>query len=114
MLFHKNKTILCIATKQTTAANMIEKVQFMYQNLPSWLKGKNKPESDNKLSLKLSNGSQIVATSASSDAGRSYAVSLLIMDECIEGCNTVNIQNKNTNEINNVSLQELYVNSKYY
>jgi hypothetical protein len=81
MLFNKDKTILCIATKQVTAANMVEKVQFMYQNLPSWLRGNKKPVSDNKLSLKLPNGSQIVATSASSDAGRSYAVSLLLIDE---------------------------------
>jgi len=81
MLFNKDKTILCIATKQETAKQMVDKVQFMFQNLPGWLKGKNKPISDNKLSLKLSNGSQIIATSAASDAGRSYAVSLLIIDE---------------------------------
>ncbi len=81
MLFHKDKTVLCIATKQATAVNMVDKVQFMYQQLPSWLKGKDKPVSDNKLSLKLSNGSQIVASSAASDAGRSFAVSLLLIDE---------------------------------
>jgi hypothetical protein len=81
MLFHKDKTVLCIATKQSTAVNMVDKVQFMYQQLPSWLKGKEKPDSNNKLSLKLSNGSQIVASSAASDAGRSYAVSLLLIDE---------------------------------
>jgi len=81
MLFNKDKTVLCIATKQETAKQMVDKVQFMYQNLPSWLKGNQKPISDNKLSLKLANGSQIIATSAASDAGRSYAVSLLIIDE---------------------------------
>ena len=90
MLFNKDKTILCIATKQVTAANMVDKVQFMYQNLPSWLRG-NKPESNNKLSLKLPNGSQIIATSASPDAGRSYAVSLLLIDEAafIEGIDKI-------------------------
>jgi hypothetical protein len=81
MLFHKDKTVLCIATKQATAVNMVDKVQFMYQQLPGWIKGKDKPDSNNKLSLKLSNGSQIVASSAASDAGRSYAVSLLLIDE---------------------------------
>ena len=81
MLFHKDKTVLCIATKQATAINMVDKVQFMYQQLPSWLRGKEKPDSNNKQSLKLSNGSQIVASSAASDAGRSYAVSLLLIDE---------------------------------
>ena len=91
MLFHKDKTVLCIATKQETAKGMVEKVQFMYNNLPSWLKGNQKPISDNKLSLKLANNSQIVATSAASDAGRSYAVSLLIVDEAafIEGIDKI-------------------------
>ena len=79
MIFHKDKNILCIATKQDTAKNMVTKVKFMYENLPSWLK-LNAPE-NNKLTLRLDNGSQIKATSASSDAGRSEAVSLLLIDE---------------------------------
>ena len=79
MLFHKDKNILCIATKQETAKNMVTKVKFMYENLPSWLKI-NAAE-NNKLNLRLNNGSQIKATSAASDAGRSEAVSLLIIDE---------------------------------
>jgi hypothetical protein len=91
ILFNKDKTVLCIATKQETAKGMVEKVQFMYNNLPSWLRGNQKPLSDNKLSLKLSNNSQIIATSAASDAGRSYAVSLLIVDEAafIEGIDKI-------------------------
>ena len=85
MTFHKDKNILCIATKQDTAKNMVTKTKFMYDNLPSWLKVG--AEENNKLTLRLSNGSQIKATSAASDAGRSEAVSLLIIDEAafIEG-----------------------------
>ena len=79
MLFHKDKNILCIATKQETAKNMVTKVKFMYENLPSWLKID--ATENNKLNLRLKNGSQIKATSAASDAGRSEAVSLLIIDE---------------------------------
>ena len=91
MLFNKDKTVLCIATKQETAKGMVDKVQFMYNNLPNWLKGNQKPISDNKLSLKLANNSQIIATSAASDAGRSYAVSLLLVDEAafIEGIDRI-------------------------
>lgn len=87
MLFHSDKNILCIATKQDTAKNMVTKVKFMYNNLPSWLKERNtdgsykKPLEESKLTLKLNNGSQVKATSAASDAGRSEAVSLLIIDE---------------------------------
>jgi hypothetical protein len=85
MMFHKDKNVLCIATKQETARNMVTKVKFMFDNLPSWLKIP--ADENNKLSLRLNNGSQIKATSASSDAGRSEAVSLLLVDEAafIEG-----------------------------
>jgi hypothetical protein len=81
MLFHEDKNVLCIATKQETAKNMVTKVKFMYNSLPSWLKEKDKPAEESKLTLRLNNGSQIKATSASSDAGRSEAVTLLIIDE---------------------------------
>ena len=79
MIFNKDKNILCIATKQDTAKNMVTKVKFMYENLPSWLKVDS--DENNKLTLRLKNGSQIKATSAASDAGRSEAVSLLLIDE---------------------------------
>lgn len=87
MLFQRDKNILCIATKQDTAKNMVTKVKFMYNNLPSWLKETKKPLEESKLTLKLNNGSQIKATSAASDSGRSEAASLLIIDEAafIEG-----------------------------
>jgi hypothetical protein len=51
----------------------------MFENLPSWLKIP--AEENNKLTLRLSNGSQVKAVSAAGDAGRSEAVSLLIIDE---------------------------------
>jgi hypothetical protein len=91
MMFNKDKTVLCIATKQETARGMVEKVQFMYDNLPNWLKGNQKPIANNKLSFQLANNSRIVATSAASDAGRSYAVSLLLIDEAafIEGIDKI-------------------------
>ena len=46
------------------------------KNLPSWLKIS--AAENNKLNLRLDNGSQIKATSASSDAGRSEAVSYIV------------------------------------
>jgi len=81
ILFHRDKNVVCIATKQETAKNMVTKVRFMYDNLPSWLRGNEKPTENNKLSLKLSNGSQVKAVSAAGDAGRSESVSLLAIDE---------------------------------
>ena len=79
MIFQKDTNVLVIATKQDTAKNLVTKVKFMYENLPSWLKLGF--EENNKLALRLKNGSQVKAVSAASDAGRSEAISLLIIDE---------------------------------
>ena len=79
MLFQNDKNVLVIAPKQDVAKNLVTKVRIMHQGLPSWLKG-NTIE-DNKLSLRLANGSQIKAISSGGDAGRSEALSLLVLDE---------------------------------
>jgi hypothetical protein len=79
MLFHNDKNILVISTKQDVAKEIVSKVRFANDNLPSWLKIQ--CIEDNKLSLKFKNGSRILATSAAGDAGRSFALSLLVMDE---------------------------------
>ena len=79
MTFHQDKNILVIATKQEVAKNLVTKVRVMHANLPSWLK---QPcVEDNKLSLRYKNGSQVKAVSSGEDAGRSEALSLLILDE---------------------------------
>lgn len=79
MIFHSDFNILVIAIKQDVAKNLITKVRVMYELLPSWLKGGSLE--DNKMSLRLQNGSQIKAISSSPDAGRSEALSLLVIDE---------------------------------
>lgn len=86
MLFHKDKNILIIATKLSTASNLVKKVKFMMKSLPDWMKI-SKITTDNKNSFELANGSQIKASSTSGDAGRSEALTLLVIDEAahVEG-----------------------------
>ena len=79
MIFNGDFNVLVIATKQDVAKNLVTKVRVMHELLPSWLKGGSME--DNKLSLRLTNGSQIKAIASSPDAGRSEALSLLIFDE---------------------------------
>lgn len=79
MLFHKDKNVLVIATKQDTAKNLITKVRFAFDSLPVWLQSP--CIENNKLSLKFKNGSQIKAVTAAADSARSEALSLLILDE---------------------------------
>ena len=86
MLFHREKNVLVIATKFSTAANLVKKVKSIIKNLPDWLKISS-VDIDNRTSFVLSNGSQIKASSTSGDAGRSEALSLLVIDEAahVEG-----------------------------
>ena len=86
MLFHRDKAILVMATKFATAGNLVKKVKNIMRNIPEWLKIATITV-DNRTSFELSNGSSIKAASTSGDAGRSEALSLLVLDEAahIEG-----------------------------
>lgn len=78
-IFKKDKNILVIATKLSTAMNFIKKVKIMLDSLPKWLLlTKFDPT---KQSISFTNGSTITAIPTSPDAGRSEALSLLIVDE---------------------------------
>jgi len=89
MTFQTDKNILVIATKQDTAKNLVTKIRVMHANLPSWVRSS--CVEDNKLSLRYSNGSQVKAISSTEDAGRSEALSLLVIDEAafIDKINTI-------------------------
>jgi len=63
MIFNTDFNVLVIATKQDVAKNLVTKVRVMHDLLPSWLKGGSLE--DNKLSLRLNNGSQIKAIASS-------------------------------------------------
>lgn len=80
MMFHRDKNILVMASKADTAKNIIKKVTTALKHVPKWLM-LSEILTDNKLSVELSNGSQIKAIATSEDAGRSEALSLLIIDE---------------------------------
>lgn len=79
-IFQREKNILIIATKLAVAQNFIIKVKTMLRALPKWLMI---PEivANNKQVIQFNHGSQIKAIPTSEDAGRSEALSLLIVDE---------------------------------
>jgi hypothetical protein len=78
-IFKKDKNVLVIATKLQTAMNFIKKVKTILDGLPKWLL-LTKFEST-KQQITFANGSVIAAVPTSPDAGRSEALSLLIVDE---------------------------------
>ena len=80
-IFYRQKNILVIATKQSTAMNFIRKVRTMIDNLPEQVLVP-KITSYSKSCIEFDNGSVIKAIPTSDDAGRSESLSLLIVDEC--------------------------------
>jgi hypothetical protein len=80
LLFYRDKNVLVIATKFQTAANLVKKVKSMMLGLPPWLRIAS-IKIDNRTSFVLTNGSEVKASSTSGDAGRSEALSLLVIDE---------------------------------
>jgi hypothetical protein len=79
MIFNKDKNILIVSLRQEDAKDIITKVRFANEKLPTWLKVK--CIEDNRLSLKFQNGSQIKAASTTKKSGVGQALSLLIIDE---------------------------------
>jgi hypothetical protein len=80
ILFHRNKTVLCAATKGDTAKKLVRSIRTVLESIPKWLLLANF-DTRNKMSLELSNGSIVKAITSSKDAGRSESVSLLVIDE---------------------------------
>ena len=79
-LFHKDKTVLVIATKLAVAQNFIKKVKIALSGIPKWM-WITEITAKNTQAIEFSNGSAIKAVPTSDDAGRSEALSLLIVDE---------------------------------
>ena len=81
MIFYKEKNILVIATKFKVAGNLVKKVKNIIKSLPDWFQQMATISVDNRTSFVLSNGSSIEASATGGDAGRSEALSLLVVDE---------------------------------
>jgi hypothetical protein len=86
ILFHPDASVLCLSTKSETAKNVIRRVRTALKNVPKWLLISD-IQTDNKTSIELSNGSWVKSVAKSADAGRSEALTLLVIDEAahIEG-----------------------------
>ena len=80
MVFKTDKNVVVISRTQDATKDIVTKVRFSNEHLPSWLRVE--CIEDNRLSLRFKNGSQIKAISSSAGAARGNAASLLILDEC--------------------------------
>lgn len=94
-MYHPEKNILIISIKERVAKRLLRKIKFMYKNLPEYLKtpvinGRGE-DLGTASELEFSNGSIITSIPTTEDAGRSEALSLLIIDEAaiVKWANTI-------------------------
>jgi len=80
MLFHRDKNIMVIANKGRVAKNFLRKVKYAYEKLSDYVKIAQIKTSTVE-TFELTNGSVVKAVATTEDAGRSEALSLLIIDE---------------------------------
>lgn len=79
-LFQKEKSVLIISRNRVTATELIKRIKYSYKKLPFWMKI-SKMITNNVFSIEFDNDSRIMAEATTSDAGRSWAGSLLVVDE---------------------------------
>lgn len=84
-MYHPYKNIVIISIKDRVAKKVLRKIKFMYRNLPEHLKTKvvngRGEDIGTTTELEFSNGSIISSIPTTEDAGRSEALSLLVIDE---------------------------------
>jgi hypothetical protein len=84
-LFHPNKNIQIISIKDRVAKRVLGRIKYIYRNLPPILQTpviNGRPgDLGTNTEMEFSNGSIITSIPTTEDAGRSEAVSLLVIDE---------------------------------
>lgn len=88
-IFHPGKSVLFISIKDETASELLDKVKFIFDQLPDWMKPEVYKRNETILwfGVQMPDGrirglnSIIKSIPTSKEAGRSKSLSLLIMDE---------------------------------
>jgi hypothetical protein len=80
-IFNRHKTILVVSNKSSGAKEMVNRIVFMYEQLPDWLKPGIDENEWNKHTIAFDNGSKIISEATTVNSGRGLAISLLFCDE---------------------------------
>ncbi len=84
-MYHPNKMINIISIKDVVAKKVLRKIKYMYRNLPDYLKvpivNGRPTELGTASEMEFANGSMISSIPTTEEAGRSEALSLLVIDE---------------------------------
>lgn len=78
-MYNEDQTILIASNKNSNAKEIIQRIQYIYERLPDWLK----PGlvSYTKHSLEFDNGTRILSQATTENTGRGLSISKLFLDE---------------------------------
>ena len=100
--------ILIVAHKQAHSMEVLKRLKDMYYSMPLWLKpGMVK---NNETSIEFDNGMRIIAEATTSNAARGKSLKFVY---CCDGKTKIHIRNKNTGEVREIDIQDLYLNDEY-
>jgi hypothetical protein len=77
--FHRNKTILISGNKFSAAIENMDRIRDSYEALDMWIK--RGVTEYNKATIRFDNGTKIIASATTPNAGRGRSVNLLFLDE---------------------------------
>ena len=78
-MFNPDSTILIAAHKYSGAQEIMQRIRFMYETLPNYIRAG--VTSYNKGSLEFDNGSRIIAQATTENTGRGLSLTLVYLDE---------------------------------
>lgn len=105
---HAKGDILIVAHKQGHAMEVLKRLKDMYYSMPMWMKpGMVK---NNETSVEFDNGMRVIAEATTANAARGKSLKLVY---CVDGKTKVTIRNKNTGEVREIDIEDLYFGDEY-
>lgn len=78
-MFHDDKLVLVASNKFSNALEIMQRIQFAYEELPNWLKPG--VVYFNKTSIEFDNGSRMISQATTENTGRGLSISKMFIDE---------------------------------
>lgn len=100
--------ILIVAHKQGHAMEVLKRLKDMYYSMPLWMKpGMVK---NNETSVEFDNGMRVIAEATTANAARGKSLKLVY---CVDGETKISIRNKESGEVREIDIADLYFNDEY-
>ena len=100
--------ILIVAHKQAHAMEVLKRLKDMYYSMPLWMKPG--MEKNNETSVTFDNGMRVIAEATTANAARGKSLRFVY---CVDGKTKITIRNKESGEIREIDIEDLYFKEEY-